>query len=169
MHHPIRMAMIAVPILAVCTVISLHRKWNIWAILIIISTGLTWKTMDNTVAWPGDPKPPGHEAALWLADHASAVVDLGSHSMEALALQPIHKKPILAGFHPRDRPRSGLDPALFHAVQAWAQGKVLPDLPKTLKRLGYSHVLVIDRGRPLDDTAVKKQLGPPVAPNIYAL
>ena len=169
MHHPIRMTMVAVPLLAVCLALALQRKRNLWSIALVLSAALTWKTMDNTVAWPQNPNPPGHKAAMWLADHATAVVDLGSYSMEALALQPIHQKPILSGFHPRNRPRSGLDPSVFQAVEKWATGTVIPDLPRILKRLGYSHVLVIDRGRPLDDTAVKQQLGPPVMPNIYAL
>jgi hypothetical protein len=169
MHHPIRMGMLATPLLAVGLALALHRKRAIWALLLMISTVPTWKTIDNTVAWPSEPHPPGAHAAEWLAEHASGVVDLGSHSMEALALQTIHGKPILAGFHPRTHPRSGLDPTVFQAVEDWSHGKTQPNLPNTLKHLGYSHVLVIDRGRPLDASAVEAQLGSPVAPGIFAL
>ena len=45
----------------------------------------------------------------------------------------------------------------------------MPTLPATLKRLGYSHVVVIDRGRPLNAEAVRAQLGAEVAPDVYAL
>ena len=89
--------------------------------------------------------------------------------MEALALQTIHKKPVLAGFHPRNHPRPGIDDSVFRAVEQWANGQHVPTLPGLLKQLGYSHVIVIDRGRPLNANAVRAQLGAEVAPNIYAL
>ena len=169
MHHPIRLGMLATPLLGVCIAMMLHRRRAIWALLALMSTAPTWKTIDNTVAWPSDPTPPGADAAQWLGENATAVVDLGSHSMEALALQTIHKKPILAGFHPRNHPRSGLDPTVFQSVEAWSRGEVQPSLPATLRHLGYSHVIVIDRGRSLNESAVADQLGPPVHPGIYAL
>ncbi len=169
MHHPIRMAMLATPILAVSLALLLQRRRAIWPLLIVILVIPTWKTIDNTVAWPERATPPGAEAAEWLAEYATGVVDIGSHSMEALALQTIHRKPILAGFHPRNRPRPGVDDSVFKAVDEWSRGTPMPTLPSTLKRLGYSHVIVIDRGRPLNADAVRAQLGPPVAPNIYAL
>ena len=169
MHHPIRMTMLAVPILAVSVAIFLHRRRAIWPFFIIGLVIPTWKTIDNTVAWPETATPPGQEAAEWLADNATGVVDLGSRSMEALALQTIHQKPILAGFHPRHHPRSGIDDSVFLAVEKWATGQTMPTLPATLKRLGYSHVIVIDRGRPLNSEAVREQLGPEVAPDVYAL
>jgi len=163
------MAMLATPLLAISLALLLHRRRAVWALLVIFLAAPTWKTIDNTVAWPESATPPGHKAAEWLAEHATGVVDLGSHSMEALALQTIHGKPILAGFHPRSHPRPGLDDTVFRAVEAWSTGERVPDLPKKLRQLGYSHVVVIDRGRPLNDEAVKSQLGAPVAPNIYAL
>jgi len=169
MHHPIRMGMLAAPLLAVGVALALHRKRTVWVMLILMSALPAWRTIDNTVAWPSDPEPPGASAAAWLSEHATGVIDLGSHSMEALALQTIHGRPILAGFHPRQHPRSGLDPTIFRAVEAWSRGEKQPTLPNKLKRLGYSHVLVIDRGRTLDASAVQAQLGPPVSPGIFAL
>jgi hypothetical protein len=171
MHHPIRLAMIAVPLLAVSTALVLHRRRSLWALIALVLTLPTWKTIDNTGAWPTAAEPPGQDAALWLRDHATAIVDLGSRSSEALGLQTIHGKPVLAGLHPRENPRSGLDPTLFRRVNAWASGSAQPGLPGQLRHLGYSHILVVDRGShsPVDSSAVEAALGAQVYPGIYAL
>jgi len=171
MHHPIRLAMLAVPLLAVAFALMLNRLRSIWALCILLACGLNWKTIDNTAAWPEASEPPGTEEAMWLASNAEAVVDLGSTHMQALALQTIHGKPILAGFHPRQKPRPGVDADLFEKVEQWSQGVDQPGLAAHLKRLGYSHVIVIDRGpnRTPTDSAVREALGAPVRPGIFAL
>jgi hypothetical protein len=171
MHHPVRLMLIAIPTLAVLLATGIHRLPGIVALALLTLAVPTWSTIDNTVAWPGDPTPPGAEAAAWVAEHGRAVVDLGSHGSEALGLQPIHQLPILAGYHPRHAPRPGLDPSVFESVSAWAKGTPQPSLPETLKSLGYTHVLAIDRPHrtPVDVRAVEQALGPAVFPGVYAL
>jgi hypothetical protein len=171
MHHPIRLGIIATPLLAVSAALALNQRRAIWPLVILLGTALSWRTIDNTAAWPGAAEPPGAQAAEWLAKHGTAIVDLGSDSMQALALQTIHHKPILSGFHPRARPRPGVDPIVFQQVDAWSKGHPQPSLPAHLKQLGFSHVLVVDRGvnRPIDPSAVQSQLGAPVFPGVYAL
>jgi hypothetical protein len=91
--------------------------------------------------------------------------------MEGLALQPIHRLPVLAGFHPRRAPPPHIDAAVFRRVNAWADGQPQPGLPTELRALGFSHVLAIDRGpsAPIEPSAVEAALGPPVFPGVYAL
>ena len=108
MHHPIRLGAIAAPLLAACAALALSRARGVWSLGILLACGLNWKTIDNTVSWPEPAEPPGAKTARWLATHADAVVDLGSTHMQALALQTIHGKPVLSGFHPRSRPHPGV-------------------------------------------------------------
>ena len=171
MHHPIRLAMLAVPLLAIVTAMALNRRRSVWAVGVAVACGFNWKTIDNTAAWPAPPEPPGAETARWLAKNADAVVDLGSTHMQAMALQTIHEKPILSGFHPRHRPHPAVDSAVFERVSGWAQGTQQPGLSDHLRRLGYTHVVVIDRGanRTPDDSALRADLGPPVRPGVFAL
>ena len=171
MHHPVRLAMLAAPLLAVATFAVLHRRRAIWALAGIGLCGLQWRVIDNTAAWSTSGTMPGLEAAEWLEDHATAVVDLGSSHMQSLSLQTIHGKPVLAGLHPRTNPPPHVDQSLLRRVTAWAEGDVQEGLPARLRQLGFSHVIVVDRGpgRTPDASAVETQLGAPVKPGIYAL
>ena len=74
MHHPVRLAMLAAPLLAVATFAVLHRRRAIWALAGIGLCGLQWRVIDNTAAWSTSGIMPGLEAAEWLEDHATAVV-----------------------------------------------------------------------------------------------
>ena len=171
MHHPIRLAMLAVPLLAVATFAALNRRRAIWALGGIVLCGVQWRVIDNTAAWSAHDTMPGASVAEWLSDNATAVVDLGSSHMQSLSLQTIHGKPVLAGLHPRTNPPPHADRALLERVNAWSEGEPQIGLPARLKQLGYSHVVVIDRGRNRtpDPSAVEAQLGAPVAPGVYAL
>ena len=171
MHHPIRLGLLATPLLAAAAALSVNKLPSAWPLAALLACGLNWKTIDNTAAWPAPAEPPGTATAKWLAQHADAVVDLGSTHMQALALQTIHEKPILAGFHPRERPHPNVDARVFERVSAWAEGIEQPGLADHLKRLGYSHVIAIDRGpqRSPSITAVQRDLGEPVFPGVYAL
>jgi len=171
LHHPIRFSMLLIPALAVLTAMVLSR-WPRWVsglgLLLVLPT---WRTMDDAVGWRADPTPPGTAAAAWVAHRGAAVVDLGSRSMEGLALQPVHRLPLLAGFHPRRAPPPGIDATVFRRVNAWADGSPQRGLPAALRALGFTHILAIDRGpaAPIDVTAVEAALGPPVFPGVYAL
>jgi len=171
MHHPVRFAMLLVPALAVATALALHRWPRVAGVALLLAALPTWRTIDNTCAWPEEATPPGAEAARFLAGGKGAIVDLGSRSMEALALQPIHGRPVLSGLHPRAHPRPGIDPTLAQRVNAWATGTAQPGLPAALRRQGFTHVLVVDRGAiaPAVPTAVEAALGPPIFPGVYAL
>jgi hypothetical protein len=171
MHHPVRSAMLLVPALAVALALGLSRWPRVAGAALLLAALPTWRTIDNTCSWPEDPVPPGAEAAANLAGHEGAVLDLGSRSMEALALQPIHGRPILSGLHPRTHPRPGIDPGLALRVEAWAAGEAQPGLPAALRQQGFTHVLVVDRGpgETVDPVAVQAALGPPVWPGVYAL
>ncbi len=171
MHHPIRFIMLLIPLLGVLTATIVDR-WPRWVValsfLLVIPT---WQSMDDAVGWRADPTAPGAQAARWVADRGTAIVDLGSRSMEGLALQPIHRLPLMAGFHPRNAPPPHLDPTVFRRVNAWADGQIQPGLPTQLRALGFSHVLAIDRGpaAAIDVGAVESQLGTEVFPGVYAL
>lgn len=171
MHHPIRFAMLLIPAMAVLTALVLDR-WPKWvaglSLLLVIPT---WRVMDDAVGWRAQATPPGMQAAQWVGQHGKAVVDLGSRSMEGLALQPVHKLPLMAGFHPRQAPPPHVDPTLMRRVNAWADGVPQKGLPAQLRAQGFTHVLVIDRGpaAPIEPTAVESALGPPVFPGVYAL
>jgi len=171
MHHPVRFAMILVPVLAVACALSFSRWPKISGALMLLLALPTWRTIDNTCAWPESATPPGAEQAARLAGSEGAVLDLGSRSMEALALQPIHGRPILSGLHPRANPRPGIDPTVAKRVNAWASGVEQPGLPAVLRAQGFTHVLVVDRGSrsPVTSVAVEAALGPPLSPGIYGL
>ena len=171
MHHPIRLGMLYTPLLAIALILGLNRRRGIWALGLIAICLTHWRIIDNTAAWSASAQIPGEKAARWLKKNSAAVVDLGSHGMEALSLQTIHGKPILAGFHPRSKPRPGVDATLMQRVDAWAQGQEQPHLPQRLKQLGYSHVIIVDRGpgKTPSEQAIRSQLGPPVYPGVYAL
>lgn len=171
MHHPIRLSMLAAPLLATALVLVLNRRRAIWALALIGLSLAQWRTIDNTAAWSASSEIPGFRKAQWLSKNSTGVVDLGSSGMEALSLQTLHGKPILSGFHPRSKPRPGIDPSLFERVERWAAGEKQPRLPFRLKQLGYSHVVIIDRGpgKTPSIEAVEAQLGSPVYPGIYAL
>jgi hypothetical protein len=171
MHHPIRLAMVAVPLLAVAGAVAMGRKRAVYALVVIGLSGLNWRSIDNTAAWSASPKIPGASAAEWLKSNSVAVVDLDGSAMGALSLQTIHGKPILSGFHPRDRPPPGVDASVFERLNLWAKGIPQPTLPARLKQLGFSHVVVVDRGegRRPSERALKTQLGPAVFPGVYAL
>ena len=171
MHHPIRLAMLATPLLAVASMATLNRQRAIWALGGLLLCGTQWRVIDNTAAWSAAGEVPGAEAAAWLEENATAVVDLGSSHMQSLSLQTIHGKPVLAGLHPRANPPPHVDRSLLIRVNLWATGQVQRGLPARLKQLGYSHVVVIDRGpgRTPDPSAVSAQLGDPVVPGVYAL
>jgi len=171
MHHPIRLSMLAAPLLATALVLALNRRRAIWAFALIGLSLTQWRTIDNTAAWSASGKMPGFRIATWLSKNSTAVIDLGSSSMEALSLQTVHEKPVLSGFHPRSNPRPGVDPSLFERVERWAAGEQQPQLPVRLRQLGYSHVVIIDRGpgRTPSSKAVEAQLGEAVYPGIYAL
>lgn len=171
MHHPVRFAMLLVPALAVGTSLAFSRWPRIAGALLLLAALPTWRIIDNTCAWPESATPPGAAQAAVLGDGEGAIVDLGSRSMEALALQPIHGRPVLSGLHPRAKPRPGIDPALAQRVNAWAEGIPQPGLPAALRHQGFTHVLVVDRGprAPVNSIAVEAALGPPISPGVYAL
>ena len=171
MHHPIRLGMLAVPLLATLVALSINRRRSIWALILIGLTTFQWRTIDNTAAWSASGTIPGDKVASWLKKNSTGVVDLGSQGMEALSLQTLHGKPILSGFHPRTNPRPGVDASIFERVELWSQGERQPRLPNRLKQLGYSHVIIIDRGpeKTPSKKAIQAQLGPEVFPGIYAL
>ncbi len=171
MHHPARLALLAVPLLAVVSLLLINRARSIWALGVALACATQWSIIDNTAAWSASPEIPGNQAALWARDHAEAVVDLGSTHLQSLSLQTIHGKPTLAGLHPRSRPPPHVDAALLRQVELWARGEPQPRLPARLKQLGYSHVLVIDRGQDtlLSASAVQEQLGAPVFEGVFAL
>jgi hypothetical protein len=171
MHHPVRFTMVLLPLLAVMFAHIVSRKTRLLLPVSLALVALTARTMDDAVGWRANPTPPGVAAAEWVAERGTAVVDLGSRSMEGLALQPIHRLPLLAGFHPRHSPPPHLDPTVFRRVDRWADGEPQPGLAAQLRALGFSHVLAIQRGAaaPIDVRAVEAALGSPVAPGVYAL
>ncbi len=54
-------------------------------------------------------------------------------------------------------------------ADGWLAGQRQPGLAAALSQAGFSHVLVVERDRPVDIRAVEADLGPPVYPGVYAL
>lgn len=169
LHHPIRAGLLAVPLLAVGLTRLLDRLPGAPTLLLLV---LPWVHAVRMAA-PAValPEPAGLAAARWLSEHGEgAVVDLTGQHGDALALQPLHGRPILEGLRraspggvlPSDRLREGVDPwARGEQVAAW----VIPELVAA----GFTHVLAVPRAGTLSTAGLEADLGQPVAPQVYAL
>lgn len=161
MHHPVRALLLAIPLLAaVGARARLPRV--VW--LGVFALCLTRAAPMNLAATAeASPTPPGAEAALWLADapDVGAIVDLGASLAEPLALQTLHRRPVLTGFRAAGSRRDDTSRALAQALQAWRDGDPSPSLPSQLRSAGYSHAVEIIRpGGNLPDPSAL--FGPPV-------
>ena len=169
MHHPVRAALVAGPLLAVGVGLLLDRlpKEAVWVPL--IAALFCGEKMAGAVPWGVEPTPPGTEAALWLADHGTAVVDATGPGGPALGLAPIHGLPMLEGLRELRPAPNRVGPGLRQGVDAWLRGERQPDLADRLAQAGFSHVLAVDRGGGVELSAIEADLGDPVRPGVYSI
>ena len=167
MHHPVRAVLLAVPMMAAIGA----RSWPRIAVLAACGALLGSGAMHDAAAWGEARSRVGTAQARWLAEHADgAVVDLTGAGADALALHPLHGRPMLEGL------RKPMGPSgagyLRRRADGWMTGQAQPGLAQELAEAGFSHVLVLDRhghGVVEAHTAVREALGPPVYPSIYAV
>lgn len=168
MHHPLRAIFLLVPALGLLLGRGLDRlPLPLRALPLGAALAFLPATrLATSVGASGEPT--GAEAARWVADHGgTAVVDLSGEGGAALGLQTVHGLPMLEGLRPRREDDVG--GRLRRRCDAWLRGERDPSLPADLRAAGFSHVLAIERdGRQIPDT-LEQDLGPPVAPGVYAL
>lgn len=172
MHHPVRAALLLVPLLAVGAAALTQRapRWAPLAALVLL-----WPqrpVLHLAPSWASPAEPPGREAALWLRAHADAVVDLTGAGDAALGLQPIHGRPMLEGLRREGRRADGTGSVcatLRHRADGWLRGESQPGLAADLAAAGFSHVLVVERRGAVDRDALEADLGAEVVPGVYAL
>ena len=115
--------------------------------------------------------PGAHIGRRFVIDHGTgAVVDLTGAGAEALALQPVHGRPMLEGLR---KPMGGSELGqLRRRADGWLAGTPQPGLAVELATAGFRHVLVVDRdgtGQSSARAVLHDALGPPVYPGIYAI
>jgi len=169
MHHPVRAVLVAAPLLAVALSLLLDRlpREAVWIPLIVAL--ICGEQMGKAVPSGVPADPPGLEAATWLKENGSAVVDLSGSGGPALGLAPVHGLPMLEGLRELRPAPNRVGPELRLQANGWLRGQQQPGLADDLYSAGFSHVLAIDRGSGLDTTAIQADLGPPVHPGVYAL
>lgn len=174
MHHPLRAALVLVPLLAVGVALLLQRLPPRLGAIPVVLAFFSRGPVEEAVPFGVEPLPPGMATVAWLADApAGAVVDLTGAGDAALGLQPLHGRAMLEGLRRPSPPRRGGGPVagrLRKRVDAWLEGESSPGLAEDLARHGFRYVLVVDRREPaVDRTAVEAALGTEVGPGVYAL
>ena len=182
MHHPVRAGLLAVPLLAVGLARGLGAlPWSgAWSLLGLAAVCLGLRgEVERAASFEAGPTPPGAEAAAWVAAQPGpgavvdlgAVLDPGAGHAEALALQPVHGRPVLTGFRAHAPGREATSRRLHEGLRAAeARGGGLDEeLQRALLAAGYRWILVVDRGRPGVDPAFLAPLGEPVAPGVFDL
>jgi hypothetical protein len=174
MHHPLRAALLLVPLLAVGVGLLLARLPPRLGAIPVVLAFLSRGPVEQAVPRGVDPTPPGAQAVAYLSTApAGAIVDLTGAGDAALGLQPLHGRAMLEGLRRPTPPRRGggpVAPQLRKRADGWLRGERQPGLPQDLAAAGFRYVLVIDRrDTPVERGAVEADLGPPVAPDVYAL
>ncbi len=160
MHHPVREALIALPVLAAGLALGLDRfRWRpILGGLLVLAALWNAGRLDTAAAWLQPTQPPFAEIQV----DGPAVDLLGMHHRTALSLQTLHGQPI---YEPLVFRREG-------PVEALSQGLVPEgDLWESLREQGFEQVLVLDRFGDGEATRVivEDALGPPLREGVYDL
>lgn len=159
MHHPVREALLAVPLLAVALAMGLDAfRWRVvLAVGLIGASAWNASRLDTAAAWNQPVAPPFADVPV----EGPAVDVLGMHHRTALSLQTVHGQAL---YEPLEFRRTG-------AVEELSRG--LPDdaVFEDLREAGFRQVLVLDRFGDGEATRfiVEEALGPPVSPGVYAL
>lgn len=161
MHHPVRAAMVALPLLACALALGLDRmRWRtLLAAALLVASGLHARQLDGAAAYGSPTSPPFSDVAF----EGPAIDLLGGEHMTALALQTVHGQALV------ERTSSQrLDPALQRLSQG---GAIRPaDLEGYLDE-GVVTLLVLDRFGTGEAARlrVEELLGPPTRPGVYSL
>jgi len=169
MHHPVRAILVAAPLLAVAVALLLDRLPMQVAWFAMIGALLGGEKLAQAVPYGVEAVPPGYEAALWLSQNGTAVVDLTGAGGPALGLAPVHGLPLLEGLRELRPAPQRQAPELRMRADGWLAGESQPGLAESLVEAGFSHVLVIDRGGGVDSVAITADLGEAVYPGVFSL
>ncbi|MEC7948330.1 MAG: hypothetical protein VX265_12255 [Myxococcota bacterium] len=108
MHHPLRAALLLVPLLAVGVSLLLARFPARLGAIPVVLVFLGRSPVEQAVPWGVEPGPPGADAVAFLSGApAGAVVDLTGAGDAALGLQPLHGRAMLEGLRRPTPPRRG--------------------------------------------------------------
>ena len=160
MHHPVREAMLALPLLACALALGLEQfRWRgVLAGALVLASFWNAQRLDTAAAWLQPTTPPFSEVIV----SGPAIDVLGMHHRTALGLQTVHGQAL---YEPLASRRTG-------PIQALSQG-IVPDpaLWESLREQGFRQVLVLDRFGDGEATRVivEEALGPPVVEGVYAL
>ena len=161
MHHPVREALFALPLLATALALGLERmRWRaLIAGALLVTCAVQARSLDSAAAYGSDPNPPFADVVF----EGPALDLLGVEHMTALSLQTVHGQALVEGIASRRE-----DVALQRLSQG---GSVRASDLASYADDGVKTLLVLDRfGR--GDAAreqVEALLGPPVAPGVYSL
>jgi len=169
MHHPVRVTLIGLPVLAVALALGLDAlpKGRFLALALVCWVGLKPGDMQRATTYDQEPVVPFATAKV---PGDGPVVDLlGMHHRTALSYQTIHRRsiaePLLF--------RRGNEP-VHRNLTALVDGEVVPsDTWLILRQMGFEYVLVFDRQPSGRGEAVRIQveaaLGRPERPGVYSL
>jgi len=171
MHHPVRAAMVGVPLLAIITACVLEIRPRILQPLMVLLLIPMAKSTELATSWTQEGQPPGVTACEWLRANGSAVVDLTGDHGAALGLQPFHGLPMLEGLRRSHGPTRAGSSTLRRQADGWLRNETQPGLAQELVNAGFSHLLFIPRPgeASIEITALEADLGPPIVPHVYAL
>ena len=176
LHHPVRAALVLVPILAAgWGAAAGHRSLRpaarglLLALSLVLAVGNA-KAVHLAPSWASSVRPAGAAAAHFLSTQTGSVVDLTGAGGAALGLQPLHGRPMLEGVR-RAGPK-GRCGSLRQRADGWLAGHRQPGLAEALAAVGYRHVLAIERREALTAAAraaLEADLGAPVQPGVYEI
>jgi hypothetical protein len=174
MHHPVRAALLLVPVLGAGLGAALAGpgRRRPLAVALLLGLGLAARGPVEQAAAHAGPRPlPGRGIAEHIreAPDVLAIVDLTGAGGAALGLIPVHQRPTLEGLR-RARP-PGLAGQLRARVDRWLGGADDPGLWAALRAAGFSHVLAVEREGepPVPWSRLRGALGPPAAAGLWAL
>lgn len=169
-HHPLRAALLALPALAAALALGLDRMAprarRLLALGLLASAAWTLGAVDEVTSYDQPIAPPFSELAI---PGEGPVIDLlGVRGGCAMGLQTFHGRPIAEPAWGQ-RPRTGYQGRL----ERLSRGEPAPPwLWDRLAEAGFTYVLLFDRYGDADprlEPQLAEDLGPPVAPGIYAL
>ncbi|MCB9761871.1 MAG: hypothetical protein H6739_18725 [Alphaproteobacteria bacterium] len=144
MHHPIRVTLLALPVLGVAAAVGLDRlRWGRGvAAGLVLAAAANHRAMDQASSYDRPTTPPFADVAAALPLPDGPVIDLlGMPHSTALSLQPYHRRPILEPLWGRrtDRP-------LQRGAEALSRGESPPPgFWSEAEADGFVGVLVLDR------------------------
>ena len=172
MHHPLRAALVLVPLLAVGVALLLQRLPPRLGAIPVVLAFFSRGPVEEAVPFGVEPLPPGMATVAWLADApAGAVVDLTGARMRRSDCNlytggPCSRIETTVPASPRRRPRPTVSGSGW--TPGWRESS--PGLAEDLARAGNSGTCSSSTvAAAVDRTAVEAALGTEVGPGVYTL